>query len=140
MKGKCFNYRFFMLLLFPFVGTTLSIILLILLRELVFYVAFGVGLISIVFFIELVFLEPVYYIINKNGIKVFCGFKQYYFPWDQIDHIELHYDVFLEFLFIKDYVLVSKTPSKTVKRYERILEYTKTNKLIELYGGSKIRR
>ena len=139
VESKCYNYKFFLLLLFPLAGVMISTILLIS-TSISFFLSFGMCLISSVLFIELVFLEPVYYTINAKGVEVVCVFKRYYFAWKQIKSVELRFDVFFEFLFVKDYIIISDTSSGTVKRYERIMKYTKTNKLMELYGKSKISR
>lgn len=132
----CLNYKFFLLLGLPFVGTILGIIMLVCDVN---YLALFIELIAICGVIAITIIEPVYYIISENGIKICRCFQQHYFPWKEISCIKIYYDVSFRILFIKDYVIYTKTPQGIPKRHERIFKYSKTKKLIEKYGISKCR-
>lgn len=136
MKNKCINYKFLLLMLFPLVGIILSIAFLCQTSSKTFsLLIFGISLscASLV-----LCFEPIAYIIKESEIKVICAFKQYRFFYKEVQQIELKFDAFFEFLFVKDYVLSIDIQNKVPERCRRILKNTNTKKLIEKYYDKKV--
>lgn len=140
MKGKCFNYKFLILMFFPLIGIFLAICFLLFTPTVGLWIFLFIVIISLLDIMVLLFLEPLFYIIDQGKIKIICAFKEYCFLYNQVEYIELHYDIVFEYLFIKDYIVVSNVKTKIPKRCERIFKYGKTKELIKKYYGSKIRK
>lgn len=137
MQDKCLNYKFILLILFPLAGIILSTIFLYLIPYNGF--SFFVFVVSLLCTGLLLRFEPISYIINVNEIRVICAFKQYCFSYKEIQQIALKFDVFFEFLFVKDYVLILDMRTKIPERCKRIVKSAHTKKLIEEYYNEKIK-
>lgn len=136
MHKNCLNHKFLILMILPITCGILSICFLFFAHRLV--LSLIILAVSLIYFSLLICFEPIAYSINKSEIKVICVFKQYSFSYTEIELINLHFDVFFEFLFIKDYVLIVKNPAKIPNRCIRIVKNSKTKNLIEKYYKEKI--
>lgn len=144
MEGKCRNHKFFLLMILPVGCLPLSIGLL---SQIPYalshipYIIFSLFIFGIIlaYMIYLLRCEPVAYIIKEGKIQVKCLFRLYCFQYREIERIVVHYDVFFEYLSIKDYVLYLDVKGKVPGRCWLIMKNKKTKKLIEKYFGEKIR-
>lgn len=124
-------------MLFPMAGIVLSVLLLFLMPYNGFLLFFHI--VSLLCAGLLLCFEPIFYIINKDEIRVICVFKQYCFSYREIQQIILKFDVFFEFLFVKDYVLILDMRTRIPERCKRILKCTNTKKLINEYYNEKVK-
>lgn len=133
----CLNYRFFLLMLPFLLALILSVILGCYLPIDGIWLSLFLCLFSILVLLNICCNEPVFYVIDKNGITVACVFKRYLINWRDIKHIQQYSDARFKHLFIKDYVLHLKNARGIPHRCMCIMKYTKTTTLIKRYGLAK---
>lgn len=137
--NKCFNFKFLILIIIPIIGVILSMLFLIFIPQKGLWLFLPIFILSFFRITFIVFTEPFFYIINKKEIQIICIFKKYSFLFDQIRHMELRFDATIDYLLIRDYVMILDTRVKMPERSRRIFKCKTTTKLIEEFYSSKIR-
>lgn len=138
MEEKCFNYIFPCLLVCPVPGILLGCAFIAFSGEIGMVLAIFPLLLSTVFVVILLFTEPIFYVISKNGITTVCAFRKHHWQWNQIRAIELKSEYIFKWIDFQDYIIIPHKETTNTKRYERIVKCRKTTQLMEIYAESKI--
>ena len=134
MKNKFLNYKFFLQISCVMLGLALSVLwllcgsgdaILLGIFFLIVYVSAGVAFLI---------CEPIYYVIDEDGIWISTLFQKEMYRWNDITSIAVGYDAMFKFLFIKDYIIHTKRPSRYVKRKECIVKCKASTCLISQYS------
>lgn len=132
MKNYCFNYKFLLLIFLPICGAVAGVCTLIFAGE---SILIGVLFLVISLFalIALLINEPIYYIINNNGISIYSCVMAKSYAWKEILPIDVAYDPIFTFLFIKNYIIHDNKNHDRVERMNFIVKCRKTTKLLNLF-------
>ena len=98
------------------------------------YVGIVFLLFSLLTITTFLFVEPVFIIINSQGITAVGAFKRYCVEWKQIEHINVKYDPFFSVLDVRDYVLIVRYSFRFPYRFLRIVRCCKTQVLMKQYA------
>jgi hypothetical protein len=123
---KIYNPKMILYLFLPFVGMIFSFLFFVVKNYVFGSVFLGLSLMSALLFILFV---PNGYFIDKEGIRIFYGFKKCnLITWQSIYSIDLRYDVRFDFFwFCKDYVI----SHNNMKEYVRLIDIVTKTKRIE---------
>lgn len=138
MNNRCFNLKFFLLIIISVIGLIVSSGFLLFADKAGLVIGVLFFILCTAFIISLLIYEPIYYIIDENGLKICSCFKQNVYAWRDIISISLVYDILFDFLFIKDYVIHHKGNYKYVRRMERIFKCKKSTELIRRFYSKTI--
>ena len=134
MKKYCLNYKLLFLMMLPLLCIFVSVCFLLFSYNAGLYVGILILFLSLLTITVLLLVEPVFFIINSQGITLIGTFKKYWVAWKQIDCICVKYDPIFNFLFIKDYVLITDNSFQCPHRFLRIIKCDKTQVLMNRYA------
>lgn len=138
MKKYCINYKLFLLELLPFLGALTSTCFFLFSYGSGVYIGFVFLLLSLSNMIILLYIEPILFVIDNQGIMSVGFFKKLSVTWKEIKSIEVRYDPFFKVLFVKDYVLTAHIAFNCPRRFFRVLKCHKTQLLLKQNAPTNI--
>lgn len=95
-------------------------------------------LISLIAIAAWLFVEPVTFIVDAQGITSVGVFKRCFTAWKQITGIQVCYDPVFRTLFIKDYVFSTDGSCAHPYRFLRVVICRKTRALLRRYAPVRL--
>ena len=131
MKKHYINYKLLLLNLLPFLGVLTSICFFLFSDSSGLYIGFVFLLLSLSTIIILLYIEPIFFVIDNQGIISVGFFKKISVTWKEIKSIDIRYDPFFKVLFVKDYVLTVHPAFNCPQRFFRIFKCHRTQLLLK---------
>ena len=138
MENRIFNFKWLLLLLVPVLGIAVSVCFLVFSQKAGIYMGLALLLISLIAIAAWLFVEPVTFIVDAQGITSVGVFKRCFTAWKQIAGIQVCYDPVFYALFIKDYVFSTDGSCVCPYRFLRIVNCGKTRALLRRYAPVRL--
>ena len=142
MKGegsmrKIYNPKLILYLLLPFVGMIFGCLFFV--GQIYIFGSVFLGLSLLLGLLFILFVPRSYYI-DKDGIRVYYGFKKCnLITWQSIYSIDLRYDVHFDFFwFCKDFVVLHNNKKGYVRLIDKVTKTKRTEYEIKKYWWKTI--